>query len=160
MGCLCNHNFGGLGAARVNDIRTEEIKDIKDKKFNMLHWINDADDYQIFRLICFTTPDVILDIVQCLFGQHYYMVIYLLHSYHYIQCIKVFVLLDIEIMIILNVLHKSWTDLQIAQSAPLSACERYPNTLVVTDNIKHSLNLIIKIRSCFIGLPQIMYFNT
>ena len=51
MRSLRKHNLAGLGTARANNIRAEEIKDIKDKKFNTLYWINDADDYRIFRWI-------------------------------------------------------------------------------------------------------------
>ena len=51
MRSLRKHNLAGLGTARANNIRAEEIKDIKDKKFNTLYYINDADDYQIFRWI-------------------------------------------------------------------------------------------------------------
>ena len=49
MMSLCEHNLSGLGMARANNIRAKEIKDIKDKRFNTLYWINDAYDYQIFR---------------------------------------------------------------------------------------------------------------
>ena len=51
MRSLCEHNLAGLGTARANNVQAEEVKDIKDKKFNTLYWINNADDYQIFRWI-------------------------------------------------------------------------------------------------------------
>ena len=51
MRSLCKHNLARLGTARANNIRAEEIKDIKDKKFNILYYINNADDYRIFRWI-------------------------------------------------------------------------------------------------------------
>ena len=51
MRSRCKHNLAGLGTARANNIRAEEIKDIKDKKFNTLYYINNADDYRIFRWI-------------------------------------------------------------------------------------------------------------
>lgn len=51
MRTLCIHNLAGLGTERANNIRAEEIKDIKDKKFNTLYYVNDADDYRIFRWI-------------------------------------------------------------------------------------------------------------
>ena len=51
MRSLRKHNLAGLGTARANNIRAEEIKDIKDKKFNTLCWINDTDYYWVFRWI-------------------------------------------------------------------------------------------------------------
>lgn len=37
MRSLHNHNLTGLGTARANTIWAEEIKDIKDKNFNILY---------------------------------------------------------------------------------------------------------------------------
>ena len=49
MRSLCKHNFAGFVMARANNVKAEKIKDIKDKRFNTLHWINDVDDRWIFR---------------------------------------------------------------------------------------------------------------
>ena len=51
MRSLREHNLAGLGTPRSINICTEEIKDIKDKKFNTFYYINNADDYWIFRWI-------------------------------------------------------------------------------------------------------------
>ena len=40
MRSLREHNLARLGTVRANNIHAEEIKDIRDKKFNTLYYIN------------------------------------------------------------------------------------------------------------------------
>ena len=45
MKILCKHNIEGLGMTQPNNVRTKEIKHVRNIGYNVLHQINKKDNY-------------------------------------------------------------------------------------------------------------------